>query len=380
MFLLLYTNSEKDVMKTNFLRKTGFICGLGLFIPLISADAGIPQQNLINFEQSGTANLAQRAVEPTPSPTQERSLPNPSPSVNPKLQRQRQQQLRLQEQQRQQQQRQRVQEQRQELLQQRNLNQNQEQQRLREQREQQQQRQRLQDQRTLNQDQQRQRLQEQGQRLQDQRQRLQQQRQRLQEQQQRQLTNRENQDNLWTRQQSAWQRERDRDQYNWQRQQRLSETRLGRFDTRRQNLYRDYAANYNRNYWGDPSWRNRNYWENRSYWGGDGYWHERDYWSRRGYGWNDALGAVLTGLVSGAVSGSIRTTAAPYPQASQLFSQGPQILTQNGLTQAACEPGNIVVLLPNKQVMCALSNEAFMPGTYQISGSDLSLIPAEITY
>lgn len=66
--------------------------------------------------------------------------------------------------------------------------------------------------------------------------------------------------------------------------------------------------------------------------------------------------------------------------ASTLYSQGHQILSYNGLTQVACEPGNIVILSPNQRVMCALPTDSFVPGTYRIVSPDLGLIPAEIQY
>jgi hypothetical protein len=50
------------------------------------------------------------------------------------------------------------------------------------------------------------------------------------------------------------------------------------------------------------------------------------------------------------------------------------------LTQAACEPGNIIILLPNRRVMCAIPTYSFAPGTYHINSPDLTLIPADIQY
>ncbi|NJM78121.1 MAG: hypothetical protein HC852_23040, partial [Acaryochloridaceae cyanobacterium RU_4_10] len=115
-------------------------------------------------------------------------------------------------------------------------------------------------------------------------------------------------------------------------------------NARYRNLYRNYVTYYNRDYWEDSTWRNRNYWDNRSFWGGPGYWYERDYWSQNGYIWDDLLSGILPLLISGLVQGATDSSYRITP-ANTLYVRGSEILSYNGLTQAACEPGNVIILL-----------------------------------
>jgi hypothetical protein len=359
-------------MKTNVLSTTALIVGLGLLSSFTGARSSIASQSLVQTEQYSASALAQNPRQPWSDQTQQ------SPED---LRRQRQQQQNGQDWQRQ----------RQDAFEhQRQQQQNgQDWQRQRQdafehQRQQQQNGQDWQRQRQDAFEHQRQQQQN-GQDWQRQR-RDAQQRQRLQEQQEQQFTNRRNRKDQFNRQLAqqrvVWQRDRDRSRNSWLRQQNLfeRERRLDRFDARQRNLYRSYATYYNRDYWEDINWRNRDYWNNRTFWSGPGYWYERDYWGQRGYIWDDVLGGILQGLISGLVQGAIGSAFSPYRQASTLYDQGPQILSYNGLTQTACEPGNIVILLPNQRVMCATPTYSFVPGTYQVRSPGLNLIPADIQY
>ena len=323
-------------MKTNLLTTTALIVGLGLFGPYTGAIASVGSQSLKRTEQISTVVLAME----TQQPELDQNLQSPE-NLRRKLQQDAQQQQNILERQRQEvfeRQRQRDAQQQQNILE----------------------RQRQQD--------------------------AQQQRQLLQKQYERQIANRRNREAQYTRQlvrqRLAWQQDRNRKRNNWLQQQRLieRERRLERINARHRTLYRNYVTYYNRDYWEDIAWRNRNYWNDRTFWSGPGYWYERDYWSQRGYIWDDILGTILQGLISGLVQEAISSTFTPYPPASILYSQGPQILSYNGLTQAACEPGNIVILLPNRRVMCAVPTYSFAPGTYRIGSPGLTLIPAEIQY
>ncbi len=340
-------------MKTNVLSTTALIVGLGLLSSFTGARASIASQSLAQTEQDSAFALAQNPRQPWSDQTQQ------SPE---NLRRQRQQPRNGQDWQRQ----------RQDAFE----------------------RQRQQPQNGQDWQQQRQRQdafehqRQQPQNGQDWQRQQQdaQQRQRLQVQQEQQFTNRRNRNDQFNRQlaqqRAVWQRDRDRSRNGWLQQQNLfeRERRLDRFDARQRNLYRSYVTYYNRDYWEDINWRNRDYWNNRTFWSGPGYWYERDYWSQRGYIWDDLLGGILQGLISGLVQGAIGSAFSPYRQASTLYDQGPQILSYNGLTQTACEPGNIVILLPNQRVMCATPTYSFVPGTYQVRSPGLNLIPADIQY
>jgi hypothetical protein len=184
------------------------------------------------------------------------------------------------------------------------------------------------------------------------------------------------------RQQESLQNLRERQRANLQKQrqrqqdllrQRALENRLNhRFISERQRrFYNDYLNYRNRDYYRDRYWLNRNYYGNRSYWSGPGYWYDRDYWGSRGYIWDDIVGGVVGGLVQGAISSAISPR--------QVYTYAPQILSYNGLTAATCEPGNIVILLPNQRVICAYPTATFPPGTYQVR-NNYALFPAVVNY
>jgi hypothetical protein len=334
-------------MRINLLSTTVLIFGLGLISPLTEAKASVVSQSLGRTEQNSIFVLTRKTEQPSPDQIQQ----NPE-NLRRKLQQIAQQQnVNVFEQRRQQHQ------DAQQRQQQQNVN-------VFEQRRQQQDAQQRQQQQNVNVFEQRRQL--------------------LQAQQERQIAKRRNWEAQFTRQLAhqrlAWQRDQNR--HSWLQQQRLieRERRLDRIEARQRHLYRNYVTYYNRDYWDDSTWQNRNYWDDSTYWSGPGYWYERNYWSQRGYIWDDLLGGILQVLISGLAQGSSNSAFAPYPQANTLYDQGTQILSFNGLTQAPCEPGNVVILLPNQRVMCATPTDSFVPGTYRIDGPDLTLIPAEIQY
>ena len=215
---------------------------------------------------------------------------------------------------------------------------------------------------------------------------LQQQRLHLQALRQQQLANRRHQGNLYGlhgrhQQRLAWQQTRNRALLNGQ-QQRLTDQnhRLQWLNERQRNFYRSYVTYYSYRYWDNSYWLNRDYWNDRTFWSGPGYWYERDYWSQQGYLWNDVLTLILPSLVSSLVPGTVSSSITSFPPASTLYLQAPQILSFNGLTQTACEPGNVIILLPNRQVLCASPTYSFAPGTYRVMQDSLELLPAEIQY
>jgi hypothetical protein len=362
-------------MRINLLSTTALIFALGLISPLTEAKASVVSQSLGRTEQNSIFGLTRKTEQPSPDQIQQ----NPE-NLRQKLQQiaqgqQRQQQQDVFEQRRQQQQdaQQRQQQQNVNVFEQR--------------RRQQQDTQQRQQQQNINVFEQRRQQQQQDAQQRQQQQNVnvfEQRRQLLQAQHERQIAKRRNWEAQFTRQLAhqrlAWQRDQNR--HNWLQQQRLieRERRLDRIEARQRHLYRNYVTYYNRDYWDDSTWQNRNYWDDSTYWSGPGYWYERNYWSQRGYIWDDLLGGILQVLISGLAQGSSNSAFAPYPQANTLYDQGTQILSFNGLTQAPCEPGNVVILLPNQRVMCATPTDSFVPGTYRIDGPDLTLIPAEIQY
>jgi hypothetical protein len=400
-------------MKTSFLSITALVIGFGLISPLTVVRASAALQRIGQAAQNSSFVLAQETERPSPEQLRQSAedVRRSRQQNNFEQQRQqqqdaqrrqqqdffeqrrqqqqdaqrrqqqdrfeqrRQQQQNIFEQQRQQQDAQRRQQQ--DFLEQRR----QQQQNIFEQRRQQQDAQRRQQQDFL--EQRRQQQQQDAQRRQRQDGELERQRQNLQTQYQRQIDRRRDWATQYNRQLArqrlAWQRDRDRSDWLQQQKRIERERRLDRIAARHRRLYRDYVTYYHRDYWQDYTWRNRNYWDDSSYWSGPGYWYERNYWSQRGYLWDDILGVVLQVLIGGLGQGSTYSDS-PYPRASALYDEGPEILAVNGLTQAACEPGNIVILLPNQRVMCALPTYAFAPGTYRINRSDLSLVPADIQY
>jgi hypothetical protein len=392
-------------MNSNGLRIAGFIIGLGVISPFSGTSATLAQPNLVPLAQNRSFILAKKPgqslpAQPLPSPEDLRSKQQQD---NQELQRRRQELLQRQQDALLQQRQQKIQNQQQD---------NQELQRRRQellQRQQdallQQRQQKIQNQQQDNQELQRRRqellqrqqdalLQQRQQKIQNQQQdnpgqqsqttAYVQQRQRLIEFQKRHQINRQNRQDEFNHrislQRYTWQQNRSHSRSIWLRQQSLVQPHLYRVDPWHQDLYHNYVVFYDYDYWNDSSWRSRNYWDNRSFWSGSGYWYERDYWSQRGYIWDDVLGALLKLLLGGLFRGGIGSGFSNYYPSNQLYYQGPQILTYNGLTQSACIPGNVVILLPNQRVMCALPNYSFVPGTYQIGGLNLGLIPAEIEY
>lgn len=185
------------------------------------------------------------------------------------------------------------------------------------------------------------------------------------------------------RQREAWRQRLEREREARLRQDRIFNERLNDLTERQRQIYRNYYGYRTHDYWGDRNWRDRNYYRDRAFWSGPGYWYERDYWSNRGYVWND----VITGLVGGLVSGLSGRggyyggypSAYRYSRAATLYTYGPQILAYNRLSETACEPGTVVILLPNRRVMCAYPTTRFVPGVYQVSGNYL-LTPARVVY
>jgi hypothetical protein len=346
-------------MKTNLLSTTALILSLGLLSPLIGARVSIAYQSLDGTEQSAPFVLAQKLDQiirdRVQRDAQQRQQQNTFEPERPRPQNQRQQSIFAPERLRQQQDAQQHQPQRNVILE-----------RLRPQN-------------------QRQQSIFAPERLRQQRDAQQLQQQHLQAERERQIENRREREDRFNRrfaqQRDEWQRQRDRNLRNWQRQQRAieRERRLDRMNARYRNLYRNYVTYYNRDYWEDSTWRNRNYWDNRSFWGGPGYWYERDYWSQNGYIWDDLLSGILPLLISGLVQGATDSSYRITP-ANTLYVRGSEILSYNGLTQAACEPGNVIILLPNQRVMCATPTESFAPGTYKVVSPGLRLIPVDIQY
>jgi hypothetical protein len=378
-------------MRINLLSTTVLIFGLGLISPLTEAKASVVSQSLGRTEQNSIFVLTRKTEQPSPDQIQQnpenlrRKLQQIAQQQNVNVFEQRRQQQRD-AQQRQQQQNVNVFEQRRQQHQDAQQRQQQQNVNVFEQRQQQHQdAQQRQQQQNVNVFEQRRQQQDAQQRQQQQNVNVFEQRQQLlQAQQERQIAKRRNWEAQFTRQLAhqrlAWQRDQNR--HSWLQQQRLieRERRLDRIEARQRHLYRNYVTYYNRDYWDDSTWQNRNYWDDSTYWSGPGYWYERNYWSQRGYIWDDLLGGILQVLISGLAQGSSNSAFAPYPQANTLYDQGTQILSFNGLTQAPCEPGNVVILLPNQRVMCATPTDSFVPGTYRIDGPDLTLIPAEIQY
>jgi hypothetical protein len=175
-------------------------------------------------------------------------------------------------------------------------------------------------------------------------------------------------------------RERQRDNLQDQRQRqqdllrdRARENRLDRrfYTDRQRRFYNDYLNYRNRDYYRDRYWINRNYSGDRAYWSGPGYWYDRDYWGGRGYIWDDIIGGVVGGLVQGAISSAVSPR--------EVYTYAPQILSYNRLSSAACEPGNIVILLPNQRVICAYPTATYPAGTYQVR-NNYALFPAAVDY
>lgn len=176
-------------------------------------------------------------------------------------------------------------------------------------------------------------------------------------------------ENLQERQRREILQKREERQQNLREQVRENRLDIRRLDDRQRRLYRDYISYRNQDYFRDRYWVNRNYYSNRSYWSGPGYWYDREYWGRRGYIWND----VIAGVVGGVIQGTVRSAIAP----STLYPYAPQILNRNRLSVTACEPGTVVILLPNQRVMCAYPTATYLPGTYQVANS-YALVPAVV--
>ncbi|HEY9826339.1 MAG TPA: hypothetical protein V6D19_12900 [Stenomitos sp.] len=199
------------------------------------------------------------------------------------------------------------------------------------------------------------------------------------------FNNRRQQDatDQFQRQREAWRQRLEREREARLRQDRIFNQRLNDLTERQRQIYRNYYGYRTHDYWSDRNWRDRNYYRDRAFWSGPGYWYERDYWSGRGYIWNDLITGLVGGLVGGIGGGGGYYGGYPsayrYPRASTLYTYGPQILAYNRLSETACEPGTVVILLPNRRVMCAYPTTRYVPGVYQVSGNYL-ITPARVVY
>ncbi|MGB8700335.1 MAG: hypothetical protein WCD18_13040 [Thermosynechococcaceae cyanobacterium] len=191
--------------------------------------------------------------------------------------------------------------------------------------------------------------------------------------------------NNWYRRNNAhypnwdnWYRNQWRQRYEWENRYwqygpRYYSNRISWFNPYQRNIYNNYLIYRDRNdFWDNSYWLSRNYSRDRSLWSGTGYWYERNYWGSRGYLWNDIVGLMLNAVVQGAVLPSV------LPQRVVSYQQWPQVMTVNQLVQTECQPGNLVILLPNQEVLCAQPTNTFAPGTYQLEDSTLRLIPARV--